>query len=366
MGKTACATIEALHLKIAEGIYKVGDSLGKEMEMAEAFNVSRTTIRSVNKFLEQQGMVKCTPGKGIFLRKASLEGYKSAAAKEELLLIRSADQPLNNEIFQGVMESPLADKFKISLVDATGEFGDYSDILNHLPENIKHVILFPLEIPQAEQAVVDAVKRGVNVIQLDRMVEGLQTPAITFDNLSGASLATRHLLKNHDEPVYFLGNHLSPSSVCKRFAGWQAVMAEFGFDDFEKYVIPGFSAREFEFIGKDKFLSALEQFLETRKGKITSIFAVTDFLAALVYKCCKKLDMRVGKDVFLVGFDDLELCRRLSPPLSSIKTPRYELGNEAIAMINGTGQQSYNKYCCKLVPVELVVRESSAVISNNQ
>ncbi|GAB2566802.1 GntR family transcriptional regulator [Gracilibacillus alcaliphilus] len=56
-----------LETAIAEGIYQVGDRLPPEINLAKQFNVSRETIRSAIRLLEQAGKVVVRHGVGTFV-----------------------------------------------------------------------------------------------------------------------------------------------------------------------------------------------------------------------------------------------------------------------------------------------------------
>lgn len=59
--------VHALRDEIAAGTYRAGDKLPTETELMEAFGVSRITVRSAIKELEEAGMVVRARGKGTFI-----------------------------------------------------------------------------------------------------------------------------------------------------------------------------------------------------------------------------------------------------------------------------------------------------------
>ena len=283
----------------------------------------------------------------------SSEGVKRSV-RPRLLLIRAADSPLNNEIFCGVMNAPEARYYDISVLDATGSNGNYADLLNNLPETIGNIMIFPMELPGIREGILSVLKRGVNLIQLDRCLEGIDALSIMFDNYSGACAAVRHLHSEHSGPVYFLGGSEVPASAAKRFAGWRDTMAEFGYDDYDRYRIAPEGVAEYEY-NIEHFRPVLDHFFADHREPV-AIFAVCDHLARCVYSWAKMTGRQIGRDIFVVGFDDLPFCTRLSPTLSSVAASRFLLGEEAIRLLSsGKLIPGWRQ----LIPVQLVIRQSS-------
>ena len=70
-------------------------------------------------------------------------------------------------------------------------------------------------------------------------------------------------------------------------------------------------------------------------GKPVGVFATTDEYALTVYRFAKEHGFRVGVDLLVVGYDDLDLTELVEPPLTTIHQPFRELGSRAIVkMVN--------------------------------
>lgn len=70
--------------------------------------------------------------------------------------------------------------------------------------------------------------------------------------------------------------------------------------------------------------------------------------------------MRCPADVSVVGFNDMPLLDRVNPPLTTVRVRKHDLGVEAGRMLlECIGDNEYRPRSV-LVPVELVVRESTA------
>jgi GntR family transcriptional regulator len=66
--------LDTLRQRIAEGVYRVGESLPTEAELVLEFNVSRQTVRSALQNLVAEGIVERTAGRGTFLKRGGTDG----------------------------------------------------------------------------------------------------------------------------------------------------------------------------------------------------------------------------------------------------------------------------------------------------
>jgi GntR family transcriptional regulator len=66
--------LDTLRQRIAEGVYRVGESLPTEAALVLEFNVSRQTVRSALQNLVAEGIVERTAGRGTFLKRGGADG----------------------------------------------------------------------------------------------------------------------------------------------------------------------------------------------------------------------------------------------------------------------------------------------------
>lgn len=88
------------------------------------------------------------------------------------------------------------------------------------------------------------------------------------------------------------------------------------------------------------------------------ILASNDMAAMAVYKVLHQNGRRVPEDVQLVGFDNIEFSRRMTPELTTISQPIEEMGKLAVQMIIHHGEEiSYQKE--NIFDVELIRRQTT-------
>lgn len=94
----------------------------------------------------------------------------------------------------------------------------------------------------------------------------------------------------------------------------------------------------------------------------TAIVCSHDLLAHLLLIHCAEAGIRVPEDISVIGFDDIPLCRYTSPPLSTVRQNRTELGKSAYYALSSQIRQT--PISTLLLHAELIQRESMGPAPN--
>ena len=79
----------------------------------------------------------------------------------------------------------------------------------------------------------------------------------------------------------------------------------------------------------DKCRADAADFID-RNPDLDAIVCGNDAIAAVVYDLLQKRGILVGKDISVIGFDDISGSKYLTPPLASVKAGAYDLGSRAV------------------------------------
>ena len=92
----------------------------------------------------------------------------------------------------------------------------------------------------------------------------------------------------------------------------------------------------------------------------TAIVAASDLMALAALQAIRDAGLQPGRDVAVVGFDDLEAAALAHPPLTTIRQDRQELGTLAATRAIELIEDPDVTPRATVLPVELVVRGSSS------
>ena len=249
------------------------------------------------------------------------------------------------------------------IIDALASHDRLIDALRHPPKGIKGLLLQIHDRPDFIEAVTQDYESGLRIVCVGRVVNALECSSVTSDNFSGGYQAADHLLEAHDQPVHHITYREAPSSARDRRQGWARAMRMHGFDDCQDFLLV-LPCSEYEVLmqgeaAERKCLEAIVDLMKERRKQEYSFFTVNDTIARLVYQAAEECDLCVGKNVFLVGFDNLPLCRRMNPPLSSVHQSVEQLGYEGAKLLYEEIEGNLTRPIHKVIRTNLEIRASS-------
>ena len=169
---------------------------------------------------------------------------------------------------------------------------------------------------------------------------------VSVDSREGIELAVRHLQSLGHEKIGYLSSALEAYVYQQRYQSFIQVMTSLGLcaDD----TVMGYSFHVSE---------CLTQHLpRLLKNGCTAIICSHDVLAHSAIIHCTELGLRVPRDVSVMGFDDIPLCRFTSPALTTIRQNRPALGKSAFFALYSHLHSV--PLCTHLLHAELIVRDS--------
>jgi LacI family transcriptional regulator len=92
-----------------------------------------------------------------------------------------------------------------------------------------------------------------------------------------------------------------------------------------------------------------------RPDRPTAIVGLTDVIAVGAYRAARRLEMTVPDDVAVVGFDDAPLVVDLTPSLSTVRVPFWDVGVRGARL--ALGLEDYTGHV--QLPTRFIARASS-------
>jgi LacI family transcriptional regulator len=201
---------------------------------------------------------------------------------------------------------------------------------------------------------VDALRRmRVPLVVIDPM--NTPTPdvvSIGSTNFNGGQAAGRHLVELGHTRIGYLGC-VAAECIQARLGGFRSALDAAGID------VPRHlhhNAHSFEFEdGRAVASRILDQ-----PDRPTAIFAVSDELARGTIEAARSVGLSVPEDLSVIGFDDTEIARIASPPLTTVRQPLQEMGAVALrTVLRLVAGEKIDSNHVELA-TELVVRASTA------
>jgi LacI family gluconate utilization system Gnt-I transcriptional repressor len=175
--------------------------------------------------------------------------------------------------------------------------------------------------------------------------------SVGFSQFDAGREITGHLLARGRRRVMFVAAQLDPR-VMQRAAGYRSAMQAAGlYDPRLELLHPGASSIA---LGAELFEEALR-----RHPDLDAIFHCNDDLAQGGLLAALRLGVAVPARVCVAGFNDLPGSDQMVPPLTTVRTPRSEVGAEGAAMLLRLMRGEAVPRPCVELGYRLVVRGST-------
>ena len=187
------------------------------------------------------------------------------------------------------------------------------------------------------------------VVSIGLELEGI--PSVVVDNYAGMWAAISHLVSvHHRQRIVFVGGPEGHAETDLRFRAYQDVLAHFGIPLRQELVFSAdFAPAEAKTI--------VARLLDERQLHFDAIAVTDDRVAAAVTDELIQRGVKVPEQVSVVGFDDQDLARCQSTPLTTVRIPNYEVGRQAAMLLLDCQKGEPASQVIK-VPLQLVVRQS--------
>lgn len=200
----------------------------------------------------------------------------------------------------------------------------------------------------SDAQIVDFARRQPIVVT-GRMLEAHNVRASRFPQEEGGYLATRHLINLGHRRIAFIAGPEDHIDAVERYAGYQRAHREAGLAADPALVVQGNFLEAGGVMAMNRLLDGGTDF--------TAVFAANDQTAFGARVALYRRGIRVPDDVSLVGFDDLPAAAYLTPPLTTVRQPIYEMGLFAARAL--LRQLGHSVEEVVLPDLELVIRETT-------
>ena len=318
-------------------------------DLAIAAGVSIGTVSRALK--NQQGLSAQT--RADVLRVAQELGYdvsklRSGKPRRVLFLFNRAHtslsaNPFYSVVLQGVEQACREEHVSLSLLSMGVGDPVQSWVRRHEPDALLAVGYFDHEL-LSEIRQID-----LPMVMVDHLSQ--HCFCVNDDNEQGAWLATRHLIDHGCSRIAMISGPATHHSVALRSRGYRRALFEAGRladPDLDVTLDPALAYA-------DAAMAAMNQLLALPK-RPDAVFAYNDETALNAMQACIDAGLSIPGDIAFVGYDDIAAAARAQPTLSTVRVDKEDMGRQAaIHLILGNvgpGEE--------LLPVELLVRESSA------
>jgi DNA-binding LacI/PurR family transcriptional regulator len=192
----------------------------------------------------------------------------------------------------------------------------------------------------------------IATVVVGRPLRGDGVSYVDVDNRGGAKTAVDHLVAGGRRVIASIGGPADMVVARDRLGGYRDAIVEAGLGaDPALEAVADFT--------QDGGAAAMRRLLAARPD-IDAVFAASDLMAAGAMSVLDAQGRRVPDDVAIVGYDDSPVAATARPPLTSVRQPVEEMGQESARLLLELVEGADRAPRRVILTTELIQRASSA------
>lgn len=304
--------------------------------------VSQVTVRRVRKIAKDLGYTPNTVARGLRTNKSMTIG----------VIIPDLTNPIFPPMVRGIDSYLTPRGYSALIVNTDGSDTAEKTFFASLME--RQVDGFIVATGHSDhQLMIDAHARGVHAVMVNRDANRVPYPAVTGDDSQGIFAAIDHLRELGHKQLVHLAGPAGFSTSQIRADAYLAACKKFGLDG-QVVTSTAYSV--------DAGQAAMDYVLDKGSSRVTAVVAGNDLLALGTYHSLRNHGFSCPQDVSVVGFNDMQFANDFQPPLTTVRSPHYEMGVESARLLLNEIDSPRSSGARITLPVSLVIRGSTGPV----
>lgn len=320
-----------------------GVSVSTVSHVINGYNdINQETRARVLEAIKQLNYHRNSMAKGLVKRRSSLIGL--------IMFGEGISHPFFYQVVRGFIDEIEQRDFNAVLSRVDTENWDSAPILRKMHEHRMEGLVV-MGVWESHPAAVAIAQCGIPTVFVDAMMEGRKIASVSSENRRGMYQATEYLIQLGHRRIGFVNVTSGARIFRDRLDGYKAALRDYGIEfDQGLYVESANFEEEGHKVTRD---------LLSREPGITAIVTASDRVALGVMEELRQEGFSVPGDISVVGFDDIDMARFSSPPLTTVRQHGETMGRRAARhLIDMIEDQNYLGSRIT-VDTELIIREST-------
>jgi LacI family transcriptional regulator len=262
-----------------------------------------------------------------FVRSSAAHQMRGGTSRCFGAVVLDASNPFSTETIRGLEDAVHEQGCAVVVCSTDGSPDREARYLQLLEEQrVQGIVITPAT--RSMRHLHTLRDRGTLVVLLDRKSGDGEFCSVSVDHLRGGELAGCHLFELGHRKIAFINGPVRLSQCGDRRRGIRRASRAANLapdESIVEYTLDSLTAFE-------QAESIVDQILAL-EDRPTGVVCVNDMVAFTVLRTLAKRRVRVPRDISVVGYDDVAFGAMISPALTSIRQPKYELGRAAAELL---------------------------------
>ena len=277
--------------------------------------ISQETVAEIKRLAVRMGYVPNATARGLKTRRTCALG----------VIVSHIDDPFWSEVLQGIDEVLHPAGYSLFVTVTHRDRQREKEVVQALVQRgVDGVILCAPQFSPEQSQSLNAY--GLPMVVVNNEGSGESKYLVYNEDRYGIRLVTRHLIALGHRKIAFLGNVEGGRTTSEREKGYREELQASQIEVTEDYIhlaphsTPGGG-------------STATEYLLALPDRPTAIICYNDNMAVGVYRTLYQAGLRVPQDMSVAGYDDIAIAAYLTPPLTTLRQFKLDLGSGAARMM---------------------------------
>ncbi|MHC1772209.1 MAG: LacI family DNA-binding transcriptional regulator [Flexilinea sp.] len=290
------------------------------------------------------------------------KGGKAKQKEKSIMLLNCSRTEITKEIFPNtIFFSELLSALE-SKLSASGYFfwvktvvidDSFQNNIRNLffGNSVKGIILVATDMLEDDVRVVKEIVP--NLVVLDTCCDHLNANCIVMDNYLGGVLAAEHLCQSGHTQIGYIESRTRIYNFDMRKKGFFDELRRRNITVADRDIIPVLPSIN------GSFEKIKDELVKRSTPLPTAFFAENDYMAIGMLRAMQGKGIRVPDDVSIIGFDNIDMCKFVSPPITSIDVPKHKIAETSVTQLMKMFTDDSFVNIKQFVTVKLIERQST-------
>ncbi len=235
-----------------------------------------------------------------------------------------------SNVINGIIKEAEKSGYMVILLQSNDNYELEKKQLDLLIKQQVDGILISLSVETTNFEHLEKVQQiGIPLVMYDKISDAIDCSKVLIDDKKAAYEAVSYLIRKGYKNIAYFGASLQAHNFSNRFLGYKQALEEFRipFDDSLIYICENNDEYNYGY-------NNAEQLIKDHGFKnVDAVFAVTDVIAVGVSKFFNTHSISIPQDIAVFGFSNWFMSTVVTPALSTVNQPNYELGKKAIEIL---------------------------------
>lgn len=260
------------------------------------------------------------------------------------------DTPFFSEVTEGISLECRNQKYKLKI----SYIYEDEETLQKQIEDLQYsdcagIILLGTEM--TEQDLKPFLQLPIPLVLLDAYFDTVFCDCVTINNLQGAFMATRYLIRKTNCQPGYLRSSCQISNFAERATGFYNAVRASGMSA-SKSIVHHLSP------SVEGACADMLEIIRSKEPLASCYFADNDLIAAGAMKAFKQCALRIPEDIAVVGFDNMPVSSVIEPSLTTVHVPKHSMGESAVQRLIALIQKPEQTQFRIQISTSLVKRQS--------